>query len=330
MSTDLEILRADLAAARLPRPRARVALLVVLAAATTTAVALAANHYLGQPAPPHVKATFARLAAWQPANDSIEVSRAQVVAVSPHTVLYEAPTASGGYCLELLGHRGFVYQLFCSHRQDAKLLRIFSGIANHGTPGRLPPVAVTGQMSSRGRRLEVRTPSGVERVPTGLHGFFSFEPADQDAARRGEATLVERDEAGRVTATTHVPAQIVLDSQGAPARSVEGIVFDRRARHVFFELWARQRFGSCEHVRGPCDKYAVAQTGIAKSVDLQPGGHFSFTAPQTPNAKAWFYSMSILDGRFRPLDPNDVGGGTWVPDEQYWKHSRAEAQRNGV
>ena len=56
---NLELLRADLAAARLPASRARVVLLALAAAVTITAAALAANHYLGQPAPAHVNATFA-------------------------------------------------------------------------------------------------------------------------------------------------------------------------------------------------------------------------------------------------------------------------------
>ena len=328
MTTDLEILRADLLAARLPQARRRVAFAAILVAGTITTVALAANHYLGQPAPSHVKATFARFATWQPPSDAIDVSRAKVVAVSWHTVLYGAPTKSGGYCLELLGHAGSTYELFCPHSRDGKLLRLFGGYASHGTAAALPPVAVTGQMSNRGRRLEIDTPGEVQRVPVGLHGFFSFEPAAREAVRRGHGTLVERNASGRVTARVHIPAQIVLDSQGAPAHSIEGVIFDPRAKHVFFELWARQRF-DCAHVRGPCPKTVVGQTGIAKSVDLGPDGHLSFTVPRTPNGKVWFYSMTIVDGRFRPLDPNG-DGGTWVPDAQYWQHSRAEAQRNGV
>lgn len=317
MTTDLEILRADLAAARLSRPRARLAVLTIAAAATLTAAAYAASHYLGQPASAHVRATFARYGAWMPA-DPIDVSKAEVVALSKHTVLYGAPTKTGGYCLELLGHGGFVYQLFCDRsRAPTGLLLYTAGLANHGTASAPPPVAISGRMSIRGKRLEMRTPGHVQRVAAGLHGFFSFEPADQEGARHGRAVLVELDARGEPTSRVHVPAQIVLDTVGNPARRIDGIVFDPRARRIFFELWASLRLGHSQ----------VDQTGIGTSIEIGADGRFSFTAPQPPHGKTWFYSMAIVDRRFVLLPSTDT---TWVPDASFWSHARAEAERNGV
>jgi hypothetical protein len=328
MTTDLEILRADLVAARLPHPRARIALLAAAAAVTLTAAAYAANHYLGQPAPANVKATFVRIGGWMPGSGTIEVSKAEVVALSPHTVLFGAPTRTGRYCLELLGRRGFVYQVFCAGPKDPKRLLLYAGLANHGTTSSLPPVAVTGRMSARGRTLEVRTPDGhVQRVTAGLHGFFSFEPTEQDAARRGRAMLYERDAAGTVTTRVRIPAQIVLDTKGTPTRRVEGVIFDPRAKHIFFEVWAQQpRIAGC--VKG-CSSVGIAQTGIGHAVAVAADGRFSFTAPPTPGFKLAFLSMIATDARFVPLS-GDLIDSTNVPDESFWKHARAEAQRNGV
>jgi hypothetical protein len=101
--TDLDVLRADLAAARLPGHRARVAILVIAAAATITAAALAANHHLGQPAPAHVKATFAKLIndpRW-PVKPVLRET-VKVLALSPHAVLYGAQAKDGADCLEFV------------------------------------------------------------------------------------------------------------------------------------------------------------------------------------------------------------------------------------
>jgi hypothetical protein len=312
--TDLEILRADLVSARLPWRRGRVAALVCVVAAATTAVALAANHYLGQPAPAHVRATFARLSWWQPAA-KVDADRAEVYAFSRHTVLYGAPTTTGGTCLQLVGARGFEYQIICWDARSPKSLTIFGGIANHGTASVLPPVAVTGRLSARGRTLEARTPDGrVQHVALGLHGFFSFEPAEQSAARRGELMLFERDAGGSVTSRVRVPAQVVLDAQGTPARRVDGVIADPRAKHVFFEVWA---------VKPVAAGRGLAQTGIGRSVDVGPGGRFSFTTPRLP-FQSWTLSMVVTDARFVPLDNVD---GTFVPDARFWHKARAAATR---
>jgi hypothetical protein len=326
--TDLEILRRDLACARMPRPARRVMAVALAIGVATTAVALAANHYLGQPAPAHVRATFARLAAWQPNVDPIDAAHAQVVALSPHTVLFGAPTRSGSYCLELIGKGGFEYEVFCAGPHDPKRLALYAGFANHGTASHLPPMAVTGRISERARTLEARTPDGhVEQVKLGLHGFFSFEPVEQAAARRGDLTLLERDAAGSVTTRIHVPPQVVLDTQGSPVRQIEGVITDPRAKHIFFEVWAEQPLGLGERcIHCPAHAVGFAQTGVGKTVDIHPNGRFSFTAPKLAY-KRWWLSMLVVDARLVPLDQGVVDG-TPIPDAHFWHLAQREAARS--
>ena len=322
MTTDLEILRADLAAARLPTSRRRVALFAAIAAATATAVAFAADHYLGQPAPAHVKATFARFAGWQHL-DPVDPRTAKVAAFSGHSVLYSAGTASGGTCVELLGKGGFEYEVFCLHKRQGTGVLLFTGIPVHGTGAHAPPVVVAGQIGTGVSSLEARTAGKVERIRIGLDGFFAFEPANQAAARRGDTVLYGRDAGGSVVAHERVPAQLVLDTVGVPARIVHGVDYDPHAKRALFEIWA-YRVLQTEHCRPKrhCNGPAYVQTGQTGQTEIAPGGTFTYVAPRMPGTR-WYLSLVVADRRFIPIDP--VGG--WpVPDDAYWRKARTEAK----
>ncbi|MFZ1879087.1 MAG: hypothetical protein WAU41_02880 [Gaiellaceae bacterium] len=320
--TDLEILRADLIAARVPRSTRTVVALVVAVAATITAAAFAANHYLGQPAPAHVKATFARLGGWQTA-DRVNASTARVVAFSAHTVLYGAKARDGYTCLELVGAGGFIYQFLCDRQRTSDGLLLFSGIPEHGTAFAPPPVVIAGRVGARTRSLEARTASGsTQTVPLGLDGFFTFEPAQQNAARRGSLTLYARDAAGTVIGREHASAPIVLDTTGVPPRTVSGVVEDPRAHRALFEIWAYQRIGRVSGCRAGCGE-GYAQTGTTGAVDIDKGGHFSFVVPRVRYGH-WYVTVEIADARFIPLDLVDA---TPVPDDAFWARAKAEAAR---
>jgi hypothetical protein len=321
--TDLEILRGDLTAARVPRNTRAVAALVVAVAATITAAAFAANHYLGQPAPAHVKATFARLGGWQ-TRERVKASTARVMAFSAHTVLYGADARAGGTCLELVGDGGFVYQVLCDEQRERQGLLLFSGVPEHGTSSAVPPVVVSGRAAAETMTLEARTPSGsTQRIPLGLSGFFTFEPAQQKVARRGQLSLYARNADGAVVDRARVPAPIVVDTTGVPPQTVRGVVEDPRARHAFFEIWAYQNIGRGTNCRGGCGA-GYAQTGTSGTAEITKDGRFTFSVPHV-TYRHWYVTVVITDVRFIPLDGVDA---TAVPDGSFWTRAKAEAARS--
>jgi hypothetical protein len=323
--TDLEALRADLSTARVPRKVRTVAVLAAAVAATITAAAVAASHYLGQPAPAHVKASFARFGGWQTPR-SVDPSTARVVAFSDQTVLYGADARDGGTCLELVGKGGFEYQFLCDQSRAAKGLLLFGGIPEHGTASALPPVTVSGRVATDTAKLEARSTSGsVQKVPLGLEGFFTFEPSDQSAARRGELTLSARDVRGAVVGRVRIPAPIVLDTTGVPPRTVRGVDENPRARYAFFEIWAYGPLAQGAHCRGACGGVGYAQTGTTGTVKIRQNGSFTFVVPHV-TFRRWYLTMVVADARLIPLDPDTVDA-TPVPDATFWAHAKAEAAR---
>jgi hypothetical protein len=323
--TDLEILRADLGDARVPRSTRAVAVVAIVAAATITAAALAANHYLGQPASARVKASFAHIGGWE-SGGAIEPSTARVVAFSAHTVLYGADERGGGTCLELVGKGGFEYQFLCDRARPARGLLLFGGIPEHGTSSALPPATITGRVATNTSRLEVRSRNGsVQHVPLGLDGFFTFEPSQQSAARRGELTLYARDAGGSVVGRVRIPATRILDTTGVPPRSVRGVVEDPRAKYAFFEIWAYQRVSQGSRCLGACGGAGYAQTGTTGTAEIGKDGRFTFVVPHV-TYRRWYLTMVVTDARFIPLD-RGVVDGTPVPDASFWARAKAEAAR---
>jgi hypothetical protein len=321
---DLALLRSDLAAAKLPTPRARFLLVAAATAAVMAAAAVAATHYLGQPAPAHVKATFARLAAWQK-TEPIDPATAKVLAFSPHTTLYGATTTSGGTCLELLGTGGFEYELFCDGPRNATTLLLYNVALVHGTAVHLPPVAVTGRLSRRGKTLDAITPDGrAERVKLGLAGFFSFEPRRQAAARRGDLTLIERDAVGTITSRERVPAQLVVNSHGAPVQRVDGVFTAAHGHFARFEVWADQsNKGQSRRCIGFCPAHAVAQTGTIYTAQIARNGTFTLTVPHQ-SYRTWWLTVQIVDSHFIPVNPGT--DAVPVPDAAYWQRASVEAK----
>jgi hypothetical protein len=321
--TDLEILRTDLAAARMPTPRRRVTFIIVAVAVTITAAAVAANHYLGQPAPVYVNATFAQIVkgSYHPA--PLKLDAARVVALSPSAVLYGANAADGSYCTELVTHGGTTYSVGCGDVRPAQTLVLYQLVPFHGRAGHIPPYVVAGRLSQLGERLAARFPDGsTEEVPIGIHGSFLFESRYQAGVRRGDAVLIERDREGRITNHVPVPPQIVVDPVGSPVRHIAGVITARRARYAEIELWTVEL-----HVDG-CRKCTsrrlFAQSGYVKVIPLRKDGGFSFTTPPQKTTE-WFLSLNVLDARYFPL--GDVTTGISIPDPSFWTRARIEAAR---
>lgn len=316
--TDLEILRADLVAAHLPARRTRVAILVLVAAATITAAALAANHYLGQPAPAHVRATFAKLIndpRW-PVKPVLQET-VKVVAYSPHGALYGARAKDGTDCLEFVTTGGTTYWVFCANVNTDRGLVLIPPLPFHGTASHPPPYAIVGRISDHGARIDARTPDGhTEPVPLGLRGYFVFEPRRQAVARTGVLQLVERDRAGTVTDRITIPPQIVVSTVGVPPLKVTGYVTTPRARYASFFV-------------APPDRNDPAGGG-ARLIGYAPigkDGRFSWTVPHR-GLRRWVVSLMLVDSSFVPL--SDSHGAEQdsvpVPDARFWAKARAEAR----
>ena len=310
---DLEVLRADLVAARLPQRRTRVAVLALAAATTITAAALAANHYLGQPAPAHVGATFAKLIddpRW-PVKPVLRET-AKLLAFSPHGVLYGAQAKNGSDCLEFFTTGGATYWVFCGVNTGPaaigdKRMTVVPSMLFHGTAASPPPYVVVGRAAA-GTTIEARLPDKrMEHVSLGLRGYFVFEPKFQAAARRGEIELIERDRARTIIDRTRIPLQIVVDSVGSPIRRINGYVATPRARHASFT------------VVGPRGEF-----GTIGSTTIRTDGTFSWRVPRV-KWRQWSVSILLVDDRFMPVDPSQ---DYWpVPDARVWQQARAEAAR---
>ena len=303
---DLAVLRADLATARLPRSGARIAAIVVVAAATITAAALAANHYLGQPAPPHVNATFRQLIA-DPRWPTKPVLRetAKVVAFSTHGVLYAARARDGGECLELVTTGGTSYFVFCGVNTNPDHgVTVITPFPFHGSATDLPPYVVVGRAAPQHRLVAQFANGQRERVPLGLRGYFVFEPHHQTAARRGEMTLIYRDQSGTVTHRS-IPPQLVINSTGVPVQTVTGYTASPRARYASFMI-----------VNGS------QATTLAGSTPIKQG-RFKWTVPPQ-QADHYVVTVLLVDARFQPISPDQ--NSSPVPDSNFWKKAALEAR----
>lgn len=312
---DLAVLRADLAAAKLPVSRKRVALMTLAAGVTITAAAFAANHYLGQPAPAHVNATFAQLIddpRW-PVKPVLRET-AKVVAFSPHGMLYGAQARDGSDCLEFVTTRGTTYWVFCANINTDRGMVLIPPMPFRGTPRSVPPYVLVGRISDRGTHIDARLPDGrTERVELGLRGYFVFEPQYQAAARRGDLQLVERDRAGSITDRVQIPPQIVVSAVGVPPSHVTGYVTAPRARYASFVVAAPDTNSSAGG--------AAERTGYAP---IGKDGRFSWDVPRL-RARNWVVDVLLVDSRFVPLTRDQDAFP--IPDARFWKHARAEAAR---
>jgi len=307
---DLADLRADLAAARLPRSRARVAALSLAAAVTITAAALAADHYLGQPAPAHVRATFAKYV-----NDPrwtvkpVLEETVQVLAFSAHGTMYGARATDGQDCVEFVTSSGTNYLVGCANFASAHDLILLPSFPFHGDADHVPPYVLAGRLSSDSASLAARLPDGrSERIPLGLRGYFVFEPRYQAAARRGEVTLVERDRAGTIRDRVRVPPQIVARGIGVPIRRVVGWTAAPTARYASFMVLRSGAYGP------------VGSSGYAP---IGKDGSFSWTVPKgAPGNRV--VDVRLVNARFMAVEPEQ---DAWpIPDDRAWQKARAEAR----
>jgi hypothetical protein len=306
---DLTVLRSDLAAARLPPSRARVGLLAIALAATITAAALAANHYLGEPAPAHVNAAFRQLIddpRW-PVKPVLRET-AKLVAFSPHGVLYAARAKGGGECLEFVTRGGTSYFLFCGVKlkPDARRPFIVAPFPFHGSAADLPPYVLVGLADVHHRLVASYAGGLTERVPLGLRGYFVFEPRHQAAARRGQLTLLYEDQRRSAANRTRVPPQLVTATEGVPVRRVTGYTGSTRARYASFMVVGKNQ--------------AIALAGSAPVRH----GRFTWTVP-AQRSQSYTIEVLLVDARFQPIIPNQDASP--VPDASFWKSAQADAPR---
>src|SRR5581483_7807853 len=284
---DLADLRADLAAARLPRSRARVAALSLAAAVTITAAALAADHYLGQPAPAHVRATFAKYV-----NDPrwtvkpVLEETVQVLAFSAHGTMYDARATDGQDCVEFVTSSGTNYLVGCANFASAHDLILLPSFPFHGDADHVPPYVLAGRLSSDSASLAARLPDGrSERIP-----------------------LVVRDRAGTIRDRVRVPPQIVARGIGVPIRRVVGWTAAPTARYASFMVLRSGAYGP------------VGSSGYAP---IGKDGSFSWTVPKgAPGNRV--VDVRLVNARFMAVEPEQ---DAWpIPDDRAWQKARAEAR----
>jgi hypothetical protein len=203
------------------RRRLRVIKVAAVSCCVGAAGALAASHYLGQPAPTFLKAELAEYDKGLPEQYRFypRVEDAKVVAESGHAVLYAAAaaprggeaTGRPGYCTDLVGDDGALgWNWVCNATIQVK------GLSLHFA-ARDPRSAFVGETVAGivvvpgARGLELRYDRGiVERIPLGLDGYFVHDiPADNlTRLRRGPATAVVRGRNGRELYRKQIPAPI--------------------------------------------------------------------------------------------------------------------------
>jgi hypothetical protein len=318
--TDLEVLRADLVRVRLGPSRSHVVSIATLVAALLATVALAADHHIGQVAPSQVNATFAQAMQNEPSLPLVKLSTARVVGVTGAAIMFSAMASDGSFCTEAVTRRGSAYSVSCRNRRPAAIPSLDNLNPFHGTAASPPPYVVAGRISKEGTTLEGRFPGGaVERIAVGPHGAFLFQPKHQDAARRGDLRLVERNARGDVTNTIRVPAQLVLTSRGSPVRSVSGYTAEPKARYAAFETWVFQ--GSDTPGATP----TFMHSGALAIVPVRHG-RFTYKPPQLHGVDS-YVTLKLLDARYVSFD--DPSFGMPVPDATIWNRRTAEARRVG-
>jgi hypothetical protein len=255
MTTDLEILRADLAAARLPRPRTRLALLVVAAALTISAAALAANHYIGQPAPERVQTDIHRTAVLLfTGSPGLAKDTARVVAESRDATLYGISDLKGNYCVELVGaHAGLVWSFSCDLGLRVGGTYATSGatgsdqVASVVVDGVEPPVVQWGRLTSGTVGARAAYPDGTtEEIPIGSNGFFVYEPSDENQARARRLPMtIEflRKDGSAALSTQVLPPQplAVTGHPGGGSGTVAGRVAIDGATAIEVDEWGKGR-----------------------------------------------------------------------------------------
>ena len=236
LPADLDALLDDLRpaavrAAALSR-RVRISAAIAAAALLCTGAALAAEHFLGEPAPPGVQGSL-HAAARFVEQRGLEAETARVVATAPDATLYGVGHEGGTYCAEVVGAaHGLVVGGECEARFDpSRPGSERNGISLPGASvvveGAVPPAVVWGKLHRGAAGAEAILGDGTrEPVSVGLDGFWIYEPSDakQAVARRAPIEIEERSADGTAVWTTHFEPPLPLAVEGTPIERISGTV----------------------------------------------------------------------------------------------------------
>lgn len=319
LPADLEALLDDLRPAAVRavaiqrrRRRVRLAAAATLLAAAFAGAALAADRYLGEPAPPSVNALVHELAAGFVDQPDLVAQSAQLLATAPDADLYGVADRRGSYCVELVGAtRGLLFGTTCDLGFGVEDPNRMPGPvslpqANVVVDGVAPPVVVYGKLMANAVTAEAILGDGTrEPVAIGLERFFLYQPSEarQAVARRLPIEIEERDAAGRAVWTATYEPPLPLATQGTPVSRVSGRV----------EIAGAARL--------------VARNGAsprrqAETVPLARDGSFAWTVPATgPRVALW--ELRVLDAHGHELAVAEP------EPEQAWRGWLAQAQLGG-
>ena len=262
--------------------RVRISAAVAAAALLCTGAALAAEHFLGEPAPARVQADL-RAAAHFVDQPGLQAQTARVVATAPDATVYGVASAGEIYCTELVGaSRGLVVGGECEARLDpARPSGARNGIslpqASVVVGGVAPPVVVHGKLHSRAVAAEAILGDGTrEPVSVGLDGFWIYEPSEakQAVARRQSIEVEEHAADGRAVWSTHFEPPLPLAVEGTPIERISGRVeIDGAAKVVVRNL---------------------AGFGRPQTIPLADDGSFTWTRP-SDLAEPSLISVAVVD-----------------------------------
>lgn len=323
----------------------RVLAVAAVAVGASAAVAIAAGHYLGQPAPSFLKAELALYDKGLPPQYRYypDVTKAKVVATNGHAVLYAAPaaprgaeaTGRPGYCSDLVADGGALgWNWVCNETATIKGLS-FHYAATDPTR-RLPGVTAAGRVVIRhATGLELHYRNGTtDRIPLGLNGYFVFAVPDASLAhlRSAPATAIVRGKGGAVLFRAPIPSPVETTFKTTPDGRVTEISGRVQAApggqiQLYFTLEANGVQPKLDSRGRDISTSAQAQVPVGND------GSFSFQVP-----RAWQryqdlgFAATTRDRPYGCSTANDCSGyvaagyapepGFWEPRERAFRKSK--------
>lgn len=288
--------------------RVRITAAMVVAAAFCAGVAFAADHFLGEPAPPSVQADVHGMASGFIDQPGLQAQTARIVATTPDATLYGVYDDHGTYCVELVGAaRGLIFGTTCALGFGVGGPNAYRGAvslpqANVIVDGVAPPVVVYGKLAAGAVSAEAVLGDGSrEPVSIGLGGFWVYEPSEvnQPVARRLPINIEEHDAAGRTVWTAYFQPPLPLASEGTPVGKLSGRV----------------------EIDGAAKIVVRNQAGFHRPQTIMLGNDGSFTWTRPPDmTEPALIDLTVLDKNGHLLAEAEP-----VP-EQAWRHWLTEAR----
>lgn len=327
------------------RRRLRVLAIAAVMVGASAAVAIAAGHYLGQPAPSFLKAELAQYDKGLPPQYRYypDVAKAKVVATNGHAVLYGAPAAPRG--AEAIGHPGYCSDLVADGgalgwnwvcNETATIKGLSFHYAATDPSRRLPGVTAAGRVViPDATALELRYRNGAsDRIPLGLNGFYvlAIPAANLAQLRSAPATAIVRGKGGAALYRMQIPSPVETTFKTTPDGRVTEISGRVQAApggqiQLYLTLEANGVHPKLDSRGRDISTSAQAQ------VPVRDDGSFSFQVP-----RAWqryqdlFFAATRRDRPYGCATPNDCTGfvaagyapepGFWGPRERAFRKSK--------